>query len=154
MLCNWQSIALSYLKLCFSSQKTLLSLSRSFDCEDRSGSYSKRVERFSWWWLYFKLFNINHLFRHSPVNSDVFSIDEIIVFLAEKQTHAQSVISVAAAGNICAIKCFSGTANAAAAAVDAMTVSYTHLQKCRSEYDRQGCKQGECLRTRRWLLRT
>lgn len=22
-------------------------------------------------------------------------------------------------------------------------------QKCRSEYDRQGCKQGECLRTRR-----
>ena len=33
---------------------------------------------------------------------------------------SQSVISVAAAGNICAIKCFSGTANAAAAAVDAM----------------------------------
>ena len=33
---------------------------------------------------------------------------------------SQSVISVAAAGNICAIKCFSGTANAAAAAVDSM----------------------------------
>lgn len=34
---------------------------------------------------------------------------------------SQSVISVDCAGNICSIKCYSGTANAAAATIDAMS---------------------------------
>lgn len=44
----------------------------------------------------------------------------------EKKFYAifsQSVISVDYAGNICAVKCYAGTANAAGAAIDAMDLS-------------------------------
>lgn len=66
-----------------------------------------------------------HLVKTQGKNGQKYTINDRSAHNSKKfySIFSQSVITVDCAGNICCIKCFSGTANAAAATVDAMSYS-------------------------------
>ena len=41
-----------------------------------------------------RLFDVNHLFGHAPVDGDILAVDEVILFHAEKEAHAGDVFGV------------------------------------------------------------